>query len=131
VTDGDVPLRRVGLVVHGGRAEAGVAARAAAAQLRRAGVAVTGCHGDAWPTEEDLGVELCPPESFARGTDLVVVFGGDGTFLRAAYLARDEGVPLIGVNLGRLGFLADLEQREVAVRHPRLVEGRLGPSRSG
>jgi NAD+ kinase len=116
--------QRVGLVVHGGRDEARLAAHAAARQLAEAGVAVTGCHGDAWPTDADLGVELCDPEAFARGTDLVLVFGGDGTFLRAAYLARDEGVPLIGVNLGRLGFLADLEEGDVAGAVPAIVEGR-------
>jgi NAD+ kinase len=116
--------QRVGLVVHGGREEARAAAAEAARLLREAGVAVTGCHGDAWSTAPDLSLELCDPADFARGTDLVLVFGGDGTFLRAAYLARDEGVPLIGVNLGRLGFLADLEQGEVADAIPAIVGGR-------
>jgi NAD+ kinase len=116
---------RIGFVVHGGRPEARLAARTAATALRDAGIEVTGCHGDAWSPGDDGGmVELCAPECFARGADLVLVFGGDGTFLRAAYLARDEGVPLIGVNLGRLGFLADLEQADVAEAVPAIVEGR-------
>lgn len=116
--------QRIGLVVHGGRDEARVAALSTARHLRAAGLTVTGCHGDAWPSEPDPGVQVCDPALFARGADLVVVFGGDGTFLRAAYLARDEGVPLIGVNLGRLGFLADLEQADVEEAIPAIVEGR-------
>jgi NAD+ kinase len=48
-----------------------------------------------------------------------VVFGGDGTILRGAELARPAGVPLLGVNLGHVGFLAeaDLDQMEVTVQH--------------
>lgn len=111
-------------MVHGGREDARAGAQAAARIFRAAGVAVTGCHGDAWPDQGLDGVEVCEPTDFSRGTDLVIVFGGDGTFLRAAYLARDERVPLIGVNHGRLGFLADLEQADVEAAIPAIVEGR-------
>ena len=48
-------------------------------------------------------------ERFAAEIDLALSFGGDGTFLRAAHLCRDAGVPVLGVNLGRLGFLAEIE----------------------
>jgi NAD+ kinase len=53
----------------------------------------------------------------AAGTELVFVLGGDGTLLRAAELARPVGVPVLGVNLGRVGFLAeaDLDALEEAV----------------
>lgn len=44
-----------------------------------------------------------------RGTDLVCVLGGDGTFLRSAQAIGDSGVPALGVNLGRVGFLAKVE----------------------
>lgn len=47
------------------------------------------------------------------GVELVVVFGGDGTILRAAEWAYGTGVPLLGVNLGHVGFLAELESSEV------------------
>lgn len=99
-------LARVGLVVHGGRKEARDAAREAAQWFQAAGVAVCAVEGDDWEVGD---AELRSPEGFAAGLDLVVVLGGDGTFLRAAYLARDCGVPLIGVNLGRLGFLSEIE----------------------
>ncbi|MGB3827949.1 MAG: NAD kinase [Ornithinimicrobium sp.] len=48
-----------------------------------------------------------------EGAELVVVFGGDGTILRGAELARPAGVPLLGVNLGRVGFLAEAEREEM------------------
>src|SRR5918999_1669144 len=43
------------------------------------------------------------------GSDLVCVLGGDGTFLRTAGAIGDNGVPALGVNLGRVGFLAKVE----------------------
>ena len=49
----------------------------------------------------------------AEGVELVVVFGGDGTILRAAEWAYTPEVPLLGVNLGHVGFLAELESSEV------------------
>ncbi|UXA20426.1 NAD kinase [Mycobacterium sp. SMC-4] len=45
----------------------------------------------------------------AAGCELVLVLGGDGTFLRAAELARNAEIPVLGVNLGRIGFLAEAE----------------------
>ena len=42
------------------------------------------------------------------GADVVLSLGGDGTMLRAVDLAADEDVPVLGINLGRLGFLTDL-----------------------
>ncbi|MGH7777800.1 MAG: NAD(+)/NADH kinase [Candidatus Dormibacterales bacterium] len=48
------------------------------------------------------------------GTRLVVTLGGDGTFLAGARLALSRGIPVLGVNLGRLGFLTELEASELA-----------------
>ena len=48
-------------------------------------------------------------ERAAAGCELVLVLGGDGTFLRAAELARNVEIPVLGVNLGRIGFLAEAE----------------------
>lgn len=55
---------------------------------------------------------------------LVMSFGGDGTFLRAARIARGVDVPVIGVNVGRLGFLAEIDPQAVSDVLPALVEGR-------
>ncbi len=112
--------RAVGLVVHGGRPEARRAAATAAEQLLATGAHVVGVRGDDWTSER---VELRDPGEFGAGLDAVVAFGGDGTFLRAAYLARDGGVPLLGVDLGRLGFLSEVEASQVPQAVDRLVAG--------
>jgi len=62
----------------------------------------------------DLPIELeprciSPARDAAVGTEIVLVLGGDGTLLRAAELARPAGVPLLGVNLGHVGFLAEAD----------------------
>ena len=60
----------------------------------------------------------------ADGADVVLVLGGDGTLLRAAEMARPCGVPLLGVNLGRVGFLAEAEQESLDATLDAIVEGR-------
>jgi NAD+ kinase len=65
-------------------------------------------------------VRAVPPgEPAARGVEVVLVLGGDGTFLRAAELARPCRAALVGVNLGRVGFLAETEPDALpdTVRH--------------
>ncbi len=52
--------------------------------------------------------------SLRDGTDLVLSVGGDGTFLSTAMLVGDSGVPVVGVNLGRLGFLSENRPEDVA-----------------
>lgn len=56
--------------------------------------------------------------------DCILVLGGDGTLLYAARLASASGTPLLGVNLGQLGFLAELEPDDIFVGLERLLEGR-------
>ena len=63
-----------------------------------------------------LGVEIEVVDAdrhAAEGCELVLVLGGDGTFLRAAELARNAGIPVLGVNLGRIGFLAEAEAEAI------------------
>jgi len=55
--------------------------------------------------------------------DLLVTLGGDGSILRAARMACEEGVPVLGVNLGRLGFLTELEPEAWSSALPRLLDG--------
>ena len=62
-------------------------------------------------------------EELGRQCDLIVVVAGDGTFLGAARSLADQDVPLLGVNLGRLGFLADVMPGEMAVRLNEILDG--------
>ena len=63
---------------------------------------------------EELGAEVVDAhEHAAAGCELVLVLGGDGTFLRAAELARNAEIPVLGVNLGRIGFLAEAEAEAI------------------
>lgn len=58
-----------------------------------------------------------------RELDLLVTLGGDGTMLRAARVAAPHGVPILGVNFGRLGFLAELQPEEALERVPLVLDG--------
>jgi len=102
--------RRVLVVTHRGRAEAVEATRVVLAELAAAGVEPVLAAVDAVPAD-------LPP------FELAVVLGGDGTILRAAELTRDRGVPMLGVNLGRVGFLAEIEPDDVADAVCRLTAG--------
>ena len=56
-------------------------------------------------------------------TDLIITVGGDGTILRAARVAALHDIPLLGVNLGRLGFMTELRARDALERIPQYLEG--------
>jgi NAD+ kinase len=62
---------------------------------------------------EQRGIEVCLGKRDGP-IDAVMVFGGDGTMLRAAREAHGTGAPLLGVNMGHVGFLAELERGDVA-----------------
>ncbi|MCF8237289.1 MAG: NAD kinase [Saprospiraceae bacterium] len=63
-------------------------------------------------------------ELLASKVEAFICLGGDGTFLNALTLVRDSGIPLIGINLGRLGFLASLEQSQIQQAVSDFVSGR-------
>ncbi|HWH29138.1 MAG TPA: NAD kinase [Mycobacteriales bacterium] len=101
--------RSVLVLAHTGRTATADAARGVVRRLREAGVEVRALAEEA----RELGlqdVRVCDRDSGAAdGAELVLVLGGDGTILRAAELARQSAVPLLGVNLGHVGFLAEAE----------------------
>jgi NAD+ kinase len=105
--------RRVLFSVHTGRRDIVDLARTSAQRLLRGGIGVRVLEEEA----ESLAVEgaevVRPDDSAADGVEIVLVFGGDGTFLRAAELARPTGAALMGINLGRVGFLAETEPEAV------------------
>jgi NAD+ kinase len=69
-------------------------------------------------------IELRPEERLADGVDLIVAVGGDGTMLHAARLAAPRDVPVLGVNRGRLGFLADIGPADLRDRLDEILSGR-------
>jgi NAD+ kinase len=106
--------RRVLILTHTGRREAVAAAeelvdrlasaRLEAIMLEEEAAAVPGCEN----------VRVADPGDAVDGAELVVVLGGDGTVLRAAEMVREHTVPLLGVNLGHVGFLAEIEPDDIA-----------------
>lgn len=99
--------REVLLVVHTGRQHNVRTAEKVATQLLDAGMRVRVLEDEAPAlSPECYSRMVVRPGLAAEGTELVLVLGGDGTLLRAAELARLAGVPVFGVNLGRVGFLA-------------------------
>ena len=117
--------RTVLLVVHTGRDEATETARRVQKVLGDNGIALRVLSAEAVDrgslhlAPDDMramGVEIevvdTDPHA-ADGCELVLVLGGDGTFLRAAELARNAGIPVLGVNLGRIGFLAEAEAEAI------------------
>ena len=100
--------RTVLLVVNTGRDEARETARNIGKTLAANGIGLRVLSTEAL----DMGDVVQTVEgdsSLADGCELVLVLGGDGTFLRAAELARDADIPVLGINLGRIGFLAEAE----------------------
>lgn len=94
--------------------------------LRDAGVNVAVAADDAemWPEAALLGATIVAADHHAGdGCQLVVVLGGDGTILRAAERARSAGAPILGVNLGHVGFLAEAESEDADAVVTAIVRG--------
>ncbi|MCR5826128.1 MAG: NAD(+)/NADH kinase [Oscillospiraceae bacterium] len=62
---------------------------------------------------EGYGLEIRPLQQELRGADMLVSFGGDGTILHLSKTAAHKDIPVLGVNLGSLGFMAELELKEL------------------
>src|ERR1700728_5224593 len=93
-------------------------ARLVVERLTAAGISVLTLAGElSFP-----GASEVPADAWAaKGAELIIVLGGDGSLLRAAELSRPAGVPLIGVNLGHVGFLAEAEPEGLAETVDRVV----------
>jgi NAD+ kinase len=109
-------MRAAMLVVHAGRRDIRDLARLVISRLNNAGFEVRINSAEAAdlakdiPDDAELGnITIIDGPECAEGTEVALVLGGDGTFLRAADNARRCGVPLLGVNLGHVGFLAETE----------------------
>lgn len=100
-------MKAVLVITHGGRPEAVGAAEEVAAALEDAGLRAL--------TEAD-GVDV-------EDLSMVMVLGGDGTILRAAEITRGTAVPLLGFNLGHVGFLAEAGREDIADAVRRVADG--------
>ena len=69
------------------------------------------------------GIETVAVEDVLAQAEMIITFGGDGTILRAARVATDMEVPILGVNLGGKGFIAELEAEEVELIDKALTDG--------
>lgn len=100
-------------------------ARTAMQILKDAGMHVSVC----LPFEVDRSYELPRDLHFTRldrelpNADVVICFGGDGTILHMAKAATKKGIPILGVNIGTMGFMAELESSELD-KLPQLAEGK-------
>lgn len=112
-------MKRAGVVLHAERDEAAVTARALVETLVTRGVEVWALQGDAGRI--GIPVVKATPD-LPEDLDLVFVFGGDGTLLRAAEAVGRCGVPLLGINFGHLGFLSELERSELDDGLKRLLD---------
>ncbi len=116
--------RRILLVAHPRRREVVDIARGVVARLADAGIEVALAPDEAEAFGSiDIGpVIAADPSEPTRGCELVCVLGGDGTILRGAEHSRGTDAPLLGVNLGHVGFLAEAEREDVGSTVDHIVE---------
>ena len=111
-------MTTVGFVIHGGRPAAVEAARDLVRWLTSRNVVARSLNEDRLGTDE-----VSDLEGFPRDLALVVSVGGDGTFLRAAYQALRADCPVLGVNVGRMGFLTEVDPPDAAPLLERAIAG--------
>jgi len=113
-------IRRVVLVAKPGTPEGQRIASELSAWLKARGVHV---RLEA-KTAESLGrKDGVDPAALPRGTDLVIVAGGDGTLLSVARNAGPLGIPILGVNFGGLGFMTELQPEELYAALEKVLRG--------
>jgi NAD+ kinase len=105
IADMPIPVRNLGLALRPQR-ELDAALQQIHAWAAAHGVALTGPEGDLRLPD---GVVHRPEASVAEGCDVVLALGGDGTMLGALRIAGPHRVPVLGVNLGTLGYLTEID----------------------
>jgi NAD+ kinase len=114
-------LRAVGLVPHRDRPLAHDLARRSAAWFSERGIEVRVLAEDA----PDAGLEelAVDEDAFANGLDLAISLGGDGTMLRTVAVVYETGAAILGVNVGQMGYLTEVEPGDLDVALERLLTG--------
>jgi NAD+ kinase len=115
-------VARVGFILKPDKSEAGVLLAALVPWLRDRG------HVPVVTTEDQIapaGVEVVPEDSLGAVIDLAVVLGGDGTMLRASRIVAHHRRPVLGVNLGQLGFLVGFDAATAIPSLEAALDGKL------
>lgn len=102
-------MRKIGLFVHTGKPRAVEAVELAIEKLQQAGIESCIDPDAAKHLNEEAKkhVRIIPFEEYDRFADVVMSFGGDGTMLKACQVFLKTGLPVMGINIGKLGFLAE------------------------
>jgi NAD+ kinase len=111
----------VAFVLHHERDQAAELAAEAAAWLLAGGHTVRLPRPDA--DLAGLAEHGCADDELGPGLDLAVSLGGDGTMLRTVDLVAEDGVPVMGVNVGQMGYLTDIEPPDLQAALQRFVDG--------
>ena len=114
--------RTVLLVTHTGRPQAVEVAGAVTKRLMDSDIGVRLLHDEA-PDLAIPGAQVVRADGAARDCEIALVIGGDGTILRAAELARGTTTPLLGINLGHVGFLAEAEWDDLEASVDAIISG--------
>lgn len=117
------PFSRIALVGKVEDARVADSLAALARHLRARGLAVL-IDREAEVAGLPDGVERRSVGELGAGADLIVAIGGDGTMLFAAQLAIGRGIPLLGINRGRLGFLTDISPDDMVAAFDAVLDGR-------
>ncbi len=112
---------RFGLIANLRREGAREAIKIFAAWARKTGNDLILCKELEGMSDEPL--EVAEPEDFAPEVDILVSMGGDGTFLSSARSVGSVGTPLLGINLGSLGFLTQLQPQQLTGALDAIVDG--------
>ena len=116
--EGRRPVRRVALVTHGRAEQVGSGVERLTAVARKAGVELV-------VSADDAARHGLDEHGEAASADLAIVLGGDGTMLRALRTFLGTGIPVLGVNFGRVGFLSAVRNEELEAGVARAFAGEL------
>ncbi|HTN55237.1 MAG TPA: NAD kinase [Microbacterium sp.] len=118
--------RRILVVAHAKRPDTVTAALRVIDALREAGAVpvLPASDGDELIAADPgfAGISLLGEDVAADDLELAIVLGGDGTILRAAELVRDSGAPVLGINMGHVGFLAEIDREDMDAAVHRVID---------
>jgi len=107
-------INKIGILYHPMVEATQVKAGEISGFLEARGISVWSC--SSW--------ELEPAAALADDTDLLLTVGGDGTIMRAVQMAVPQGIPITGINMGKLGFMTELSAGEALGKLPELLDGK-------